>query len=146
GAVQANGRILMGGAFTKLGGQSRTNIGRLINTGPATQSLAFDGSTLTWMRGGTSPEVWRTTFEYSPDGASWTNLGGGSRIPGGWQLTGLVLPANTTFRARGYTAGGVDNASGWFAETITRPLILNEDPSNLTNNTRHTAPFTLYPS
>src|SRR6266702_5739664 len=87
-AVQADGRILVGGGFSTLGGQSRTNIGRLNDAGPATQSLTFDGSTLTWVRGGTSPEVWRTTFEYSPDGASWTNLGAGIRIPGGWQLAG----------------------------------------------------------
>src|SRR5260221_1818843 len=118
-AVQADGKILVGGGFTTLGGQSRTNIGRLDNTGPATQSLIFDGSTLTWMRGGTSPEVWRTTFEYSPDGGTaWTNLGAGSRIQGGWQLTGLALPTYSTFRARGYAVGGSDNASGWFVETI----------------------------
>src|SRR5207245_857346 len=54
-AVQADGKILVGGYFTTLGGQSRNYIGRLDNTGPPTQSLTFDGSTLTWMRGGTSP-------------------------------------------------------------------------------------------
>jgi hypothetical protein len=126
-AVQADGKILVGGGFTTLGGQSRNNIGRLSNTEPATQSLAFDGSTLTWMRGGTSPEVWRTTFEYSPDGASWSNLGAGSRITGGWQLTGLALPTNTAFRARGYTVGGYQNASGWFVETVLRqPLAISD--------------------
>src|SRR5947209_12918017 len=106
-AVQADGKILVGGQFTTLGGQSRNNIGRLNNTGPATQSLTFDGSTLTWLRGGTSPEVWRTTFEYSRNGASWINLGAGTRIAGGWQRTGLALPTNPTFRARGYTGNGV---------------------------------------
>jgi hypothetical protein len=126
-AVQADGKILVGGYFTTLGGHSRNNIGRLENTGPATQSLTFDGSTLTWVRGGASPEVWRTTFEYSPDGASWTNLGGGTRIPGGWQLGGLALPTNPTFRARGYTAGGQYNGSGWFVETVLRqPLAISD--------------------
>ena len=133
-AVQADGKILVGGDFTTLGGQSRNYIGRLNNTGPATQSLIFDGSTLTWTRGGTSPEVWRTTFEYSPDGRSWTNLGAGIRISGlpvgqagGWQLAGLALPTNTTFRARGYTVGGLDNASGWFVETVLRqPLAISD--------------------
>jgi len=126
-AVQADGKILVGGGFTTLAGQSRTNLGRLYNSGPATQNLSFDGSTLTWTRGGTSPEVWRTTFESSPDGASWTNLGGGSRIPGGWQLTGLALPTNTTIRARGYTVGGEFNGSGWFVETVLRqPLAISD--------------------
>jgi len=133
-AVQADGKILVGGQFSTLGGQSRDHIGRLNNTGPATQSLTFDGSTLTWMRGGTSPEVWRTTFEYSPHGASWTNLGGGIRIPGlpagqagGWRLTGLALPTNTTFRALGYTVGGYGNGSGWFVETVLRPALVISD-------------------
>jgi len=134
-ALQADGKILVGGHFSTLDGQSRTNIGRLNNTGPATQSLTFDGSALTWMRGGTSPEVWRTTFEYSPDGGnSWTDLGGGIRIAGlpagqagGWQLTGLALPTNTTFRARGYTVGGWDDSSSWFVETVLRqPLAISE--------------------
>ena len=124
-ALQADGKILVGGVFTTLGGQSRTNICRLVNTEPATQNLTFDGSTLTWMRGGTSPEVWRTTFEYSPDGASWINLGGGIRIPGGWQLAGLALPTNTTFRARGYTVTGGN--SSWFVETVLRqPLAISD--------------------
>ena len=104
-AVQADGKILVGGQFTTLGGQSRYHIGRLNNTGPAIQNLIFNGSTLTWTREGTSPEVWRTTFVCSDDGLTWTELGDGTRIPGGWQLTGLALPTIKMFRARGYTVG-----------------------------------------
>ena len=126
-AVQADGKILIGGNFTTLGGQSRTNVGRLDNTGPATQSLTFDGSTVTWTRGGTSPEVWRTTFEYSPDGTAWTSLGAGIRIPGGWQLTGLTLPTSTSFRARGDTVGGSADGSSWFVETILRQSLAISD-------------------
>ena len=80
-AVQADGKVLVGGNFTTLGGQPRANIGRLNNTEPATQSLSYDGSTITWLRGGTSPEVWRTTFDYSTNGSDWVNLGVGERIP-----------------------------------------------------------------
>jgi uncharacterized delta-60 repeat protein len=141
-AVQADGKILVGGQFSTLGGQSRNNIGRLNNTGPATQSLTFDGSTLTWMRGGTSPEVWRTTFDYSPDGAAWTNRGG-IRIAGGWQLTGLALPTNTTFRARGYTVGGFENGSSWFVETTIGPVAIITRPASLTNNAGTTAAFSV---
>ncbi len=47
-------------------GQTRNSIARLVNTGPATNDLSFDGSTITWLRGGTAPEVWRTAFDYSP--------------------------------------------------------------------------------
>jgi hypothetical protein len=71
------------------------------------------------MRGDASPEVWRTTFEYSPGaGASWTSLGAGIRIPGGWQLTGLALPANSTFQACGYTETGQIGGSGGMVEMV----------------------------
>jgi uncharacterized delta-60 repeat protein len=114
-AVQPDGRVLVGGLFTCLGDQARSNLGRLLNPTPATQSLAFDGSTITWLRGGSSPEVWRTTFESSKDGNGWTALGNGVRVPGGWQVTGVSLPANATIRARGFVAGG--GLSEWFVET-----------------------------
>jgi len=55
-AVQADGKILVGGFFTTLAGQPCTNLARLCNTEPATQSLSYGGSTLTWLRGGTSHE------------------------------------------------------------------------------------------
>jgi uncharacterized delta-60 repeat protein len=130
-AVQADGKILLGGDFTTLGGQSRTNIGRLNNTAPATQSLSFDGSTITWLRGGTSPEVWRTTFDFSTNDTDWASLGAGARTAGGWQLTGVSLPSpNGTIRARGYVTGG---NSAWFVETDlvvgAAPVILVNDPS-----------------
>ena len=105
--VQADGKILVGGFFTHLGGQLRSGLGRLDNTSPATQYLAHDGSAITWLRGGSSPEVWRTTFESSADGVNWTLLGAGTRIPGGWQLAGISLSPEANVRARGYAAGSV---------------------------------------
>ncbi len=140
-ALQADGKILVGGEFTTLGGQSRTNIGRLNNTAPATQNLILNGSTITWLRGGTSPEVWRTTFDFSTNGADWASLGAGARIPGlpagqagGWQLTSVSLPsANGTIRARGYVTGGQYQGSAWFVESDlvlgAPPVILVNDPS-----------------
>ena len=116
--VQPDGKILAGGWFTTLGGQSRSCLGRLTPTEPATQNLAFDGSTIIWQRGGSGPEVWRTTFDGLTNGSSWIPLGAGSRITGGWQLTGLTWPTNVILRARGFVASGDLNASGWFVETI----------------------------
>lgn len=110
--VQTDGKILVGGGFTTLGGQPRTNIARLNNTEPATQNLTYDGATIVWLRGGTSPEIWRTTFEVSTNGSDWIALGPGSRIPGGWQLPGVSLPLGATIRARGYVAG-----ASWLLET-----------------------------
>jgi len=112
-AVQPDGKILVGGAFTTLGGQARENLGRFNNTGPATQRLTYEGTTVTWLRGGTSPEVWRTAFEWSRDAVAWSSLGDGRRVPGGWELDGASLPSDGTLRARGYVGNG--NGS-WFVE------------------------------
>jgi len=120
-AVQVDGKILVGGEFNTLGGQPRKFIGRLSNTAPATQSLALNGSTLTWLRGGPSPEVWRTTFELSTNGVNWSSLGTGVRIAGGWELTGHATPPNATIRARGYSIGGQYSASASIVEAIIQP-------------------------
>ena len=121
-ALQTDGKVLVAGSFTTLGGQARNYVGRLENTGPATQNLAYDGATATWLRGGTSPEVWRTSFDRSIDGTNWVALGAGTRIPGGWQLTGVSVPPNSTLRARGFVAGGYLNSSGWFVESSVRTV------------------------
>jgi len=134
--LQPDGRILVGGDFTMLGGESRNRIGRLNNTHPATQSLACDGSNITWLRGGTSPEVWRTTFEASTNGTDWIGPVAPRRISGGWQFTNVALPVNTIIRARGFVAAGYDNASGWFVEhtIITAPPSIVVQPVSQTNN------------
>jgi len=121
-AIQADGRILVGGNFTILAGQTRNRLGRLNNTEPATQSLTRDDSAVTWLRGGTSPEVWRTTFEHSADGVTWTNLGAGTRVTNGWQLTGVSVPPGGTIRARGFVTGGMANVCGWFVEELAGAL------------------------
>ena len=140
-AVQADGEILVGGYFTILGGQSRNYIGRLTPTVPATQSLAFDGSTIIWLRGGSSPEVWRTSFEGSTNGSSWIPLGAGTRVAGGWQLSGLAWPTNAPLRARGFVAGGYLNGSGWFVETVAGPPVFVTQPTNQTVMVGETATF-----
>ena len=150
-AVQANGKILVSGSFTTLDGQPCSGLGRLNNTEPATQSLSFDGSTITWLRGGTSPEVWRTTFDYSTNGADWVNLGAGARIAGGWQLTGASLPsANGTIRARGYVTGGRYDGSAWFVESdlglTYRPPVFIFQPASQTNDADTTVTFSVVAS
>lgn len=132
-ALQADGKLLVGGWFATLGGLPRVDIGRLNNTDAATQSLTFGGTTIAWLRGGTSPEVWRTTFESSSDGTNWTSLGAGTRVAGGWQLSGVSVPDGSFIRARGAVAGGECNGSGWFVESTaqvaagTPPVIFLND-------------------
>ncbi len=139
-AVQADGKMLVGGEFTTLGGQTRGYIARLNNTGPATQSLSYDGSTITWLRGGSSPEVWRVTFDFSTNASTWSGLGAGSRVPGtGWQLTSVSPPPGGTIRARGYATGGEYNGSGWFVEAYWGSLAVVIEPSSLANDAGTTA-------
>jgi uncharacterized delta-60 repeat protein len=140
-ALQPDGRILAGGAFTALGGQTRNHIGRLNNPEPATQSLSFDGATIRWLRAGSSPEVWRTSFEASTNGTSWAALGSGSRIAGGWQLSGLSLPADLVIRARGPVVNGQLGGSDWSAETISGPPAITSQPAGRTNNAATLATF-----
>jgi uncharacterized delta-60 repeat protein len=114
-ALEANGRILLGGFFTSVNGQARNSFCRLANDA-ATESLSIPDSTqVQWMRGGSGPEVGQASFEVSTDGgANWTPLGPGTRIPGGWQRTGLSLPGSGSIRACGHTSGGgvIANSSG----------------------------------
>ncbi len=126
-AVRADGKVFAGGDFTRVDGQTRNRIARIENTGPATQSLQLAGTTATWMRGGTGPEVWRTIFETSVDGLTWSSLGEGTRVAGGWQRTGVTLPANTTLRTRGNVSGD-QYGSAWFVEAYiypNAPILLN---------------------
>jgi uncharacterized delta-60 repeat protein len=115
--IAADGSLFVGGWFTALNGQLCTDVGHVFITDTATQSLQYNGSTITWLRGGASPEVWRTTFEFTTNNFDWVSLGDGSRIPGGWRLQGVaLLDPNGTIRARGYDANGMGSASGWFLQ------------------------------
>ncbi|GAA5117743.1 choice-of-anchor D domain-containing protein [Luteolibacter yonseiensis] len=123
-AQQADGKVLLGGGFSALypngsvEGFPRRGFARIIND-PATQQLTVpDATRIRWMRGGSSPEVEQVTFEISTDnGTSYTLLGAGTRINGGWQLTDLSLPGGL-IRARGRTSCGWRNGSAGMMQTI----------------------------
>lgn len=143
-AQQSNGMIMAGGDFTMLGGGGwgmyrQDRVGRVSNTSLASNLLSvdFSGTTITWLRGGTSPEVYRVTFETSPDGANYTPLGNGTRINGGWKLAGVSLGAGDRFiRARGFYTTGSHNGSGSIVETI-----LNRGPVTNSISGRVVSPF-----
>jgi uncharacterized delta-60 repeat protein len=141
-AVQANGKVLVGGGFSTLAGQACSCLGRLNNTGPATQTLTSDGSNIAWMRGATSPEVWRTEFEFSTNGTDWVNLGAGTRTVGGWQRAASPAPTNSFIRGRGFVCGGYDNASSGVVEAFCGPLpLILAQPSSLITNFGATVSF-----
>ena len=121
-AIQADGKIVAGGGFTIIGGQTRNYIARLSADEAALQNLAVsaDGTAVTWTRGQSSPEIHDVTFEHSADLATWTPLGAGTRITGGWQLGGLSLPRGVSgyVRGRGQALGGFDNGSTSRMESV----------------------------
>jgi uncharacterized delta-60 repeat protein len=143
-ALQTDGKVLVGGSFTNLSGLSRNNFGRLNSTDTATQTLSLAGSTITWQRGGTIPEVWRSSFDFTTNGSDWVSLGAGTRIAGGWQLSGVPVPANASLRARGFLAGAEHNGSCWLTETVIGPPAVAEQPIGQTKIAGTTAVFSAF--
>src|SRR5213076_511744 len=90
------------------------------NDSAALQNLAVTQTTITWTRGGSSPQFTRVTFESSTDNVSYTPLGNGSSTGSDWILTGLNLPTGQNFyiRARGYYRSGFQNGSGSITESV----------------------------
>ncbi|MBX3733563.1 MAG: hypothetical protein KF791_13325 [Verrucomicrobiae bacterium] len=99
--LEVSGQIIITGDFEQVNGVSQYRISRLIND-PGTHSMAIPSATrVEWHRQGTRPEAAYAWFEHSADeGTTWTLLGPGHRIPGGWALTGVTLPATGSIRAR----------------------------------------------
>jgi len=128
-AVQADGKILAGGDFTSIGGQTRSGFARLSNDTAALQNLAVTQTTITWTRGGSSPQFTRVPFEYSTDNVNYTPLGNGTASGSNWILTGLNLPTGQNFyiRARGYYGSGQYNGSESITESV-RNAFLGEAP------------------
>lgn len=133
-ASQADGRLLLGGLFTTVNSTSAPRIARLLNE-PATQTMTVPSpARVEWLRGGTAPETSRVTFELSTNGGgSYTTLGVGARIGGGWELTGLALPASGQIRARAFPTSSYFNGSSGLVEQVMTysfgPEIVVEQPT-----------------
>jgi uncharacterized delta-60 repeat protein len=122
-AVLPDGKVLAGGSFTganSIGGQTRNLFARLTNDTAALQNLGMTQTTITWTRGGSSPQFTRVTFEYSTDNVGYSSLGSGTAAGNNWTLTGLNLSTgkNIYIRARGYYRGGFFNNSESITESV----------------------------
>lgn len=126
-AIQPDGKTLLGGAFNLVGGLPRVRVARLANTSPAQQAIAvtLNGSTVMWVRGGSSPEIATATFEKSTDGRNWTTLGQGVRASGGigfgWTINNVNLGAantNVLVRARGIVPTTNGGSSGLLEQRV----------------------------
>jgi uncharacterized delta-60 repeat protein len=128
-AVQTDGKIMAGGYFASIGGQTRSRFARLGNDTAALQNLALSQNTITWTRDGSSPQLTRAIFEYSTNSVNYTPLGNATAAGSNWTLTGLNLPTGTNIyiRARGFYRGGYLNGSQSIHESV-RNVFLTPQP------------------
>lgn len=112
---QADGKLLAAGGFATIAGSTRNFIARLSLPAAAVQSLSLQNGNVIWQRSGSSPELaLPPTIFYSVDNSNFSLLGTMSRITGGWQLSGIHMPAvGQTFylRAYGTLSSGFHNGS-----------------------------------
>ena len=133
--LQNDGRIFLGLNRPALESTAQNLITRIENNSASETLTTTGGTTINWLRGGSSPDVAYTTFELSTDGGvTWTPLGSGTRVTGGWEMTGLSLPASGLVRARGRTYSGHYNGSSGLVEQLcslelATPQMVIEDPA-----------------
>jgi uncharacterized delta-60 repeat protein len=105
---QPDGKILLFATLRNPNGTSLSGLVKLSNTPAANRLYIAGNSTIRWLRGGSSPEVSSVRFEVkSADSLDWTPLGAGMPVEGGWELSGLSLPASGQIRAAGRAAGSL---------------------------------------
>jgi uncharacterized delta-60 repeat protein len=141
-SLQPDGKILLGGNFTTLGGQTRNRIARL-NNGLAQQQLAFDGTNIVWSREGKGPEIQEAEFQYSSNGIDWQDLAAAEYTSNTWTLNGLNFPPQINIRARAAISGGYFNGSSGLLETIIGPPVVVAQPTSRTNNAATVATFSV---
>jgi len=137
--LQPDGKLFLGGDFDSVNGNGLKRLARYAY-GWAAESLAVaaDGTSATWRRSGTAPELREVWFEYCEDpdapGASWSFLGYGERVAGGWRIGNLNLGqfglgANRYLRAQGRVAG--DKGSGGALVESVRLYYLDPAPQTV---------------
>ena len=93
--------VLGDGTMVGRGDNSVTAVYAWHNTPASEEVRVLGANRVQWLRSGSSPEVSRVSFELTTNnGKSWTRLGYGTHIIGGWELLGLSLPPSGRVRAR----------------------------------------------
>lgn len=116
---QADGKLVVMGQFSFFNSVPRSLLVRLENN-PAVQSLTIPSpGRIQWLRSGSSPESSDVDFQLSTDGGTtWSDLGAATRISGGWERTGILLPANGQVRARARVYGAYGNSSRSILQSV----------------------------
>ena len=119
GTIQADGKIVFLYPGTINGGSTGYWFARVLNDATTESLTAASASRVQWLRGGAAPEAAYVTFDLSTDGGTtWSSLGYGSRISGGWEKTGLSLPGSGRIRARAQLFSGNHGESLGLVETV----------------------------
>ncbi len=130
-AAQVDGKVVLGGRFTTVGTSTRYDFARLPVMGPVTENWSYDGSSLTWLRDGISPEFQNVMLESSLDGSTWQPVLAGDRVPGGWQMNSVSLPAAQQLRVRGQASISGSHTSQ--AGTLLAAPVITTQPVSITN-------------
>jgi hypothetical protein len=126
-AMQADGKIVIGGGFRQVGNTVIPSIARLIND-PAEEQLIQSGENqIDWLRGSGAPEAQEVFFALSTDGGTtFADLGAGVRIPGGWSLLSSELAGLDRYHlqvsARTISGGGTGSSG------IVSSLLIHNQP------------------
>ena len=139
-ALQADGKILAGGEFTGIGGQTRNRFARLNNDTAALQNLAVTHRTITWSRGGSSPQFGVVRFALTTNQQNYFFLANGTSSGADWSVTGLNLPTGENFyiQALNWSGSGLYNGSQNLTEAVRNafliPLVV---PSSVVSRKTH---------
>jgi len=132
-ALQRDGKIVVGGNFGMIGGQSRIRLAKISNTYLATETMwTASPRFLEWNNSSAAPQVQRVTFEKSTDGVNYTLLGNGtvSLSTTLWSLTGRGFGSGF-IRVRGYYPDASNRASSieavYFVPTKNTPFDFDGD-------------------
>jgi uncharacterized delta-60 repeat protein len=131
-SVLRDGSVAVGGSFTSIGGTTRKYFARLAPNCPAISEISWSGSSVSWIQGGSSPEVSQATFEVFESGQGWRALGIGKPTATGWELNGVTIPSGSTVRARGPVSGGRYCGSGSEVSASAGPPVITSSSFNRT--------------
>ena len=140
-ALQQDGKVLAGGVFTSIGGQSRNRFARLSNDTAAFSTLKVTQSTITLTQGGSAPQFTHVSFgsDYEYDGI-YGLVGTGTPQGSSFTLTGQNFPTGQDFliRSRGYFRTGYLNGSETTEHNIRNVfLTLPPTPSQVVSRKLH---------
>ncbi len=112
-AIQADGKVLIGGDFSSVGGVSRSKFARLTNDTYAISDIIITRNSVTLRLAGSSPQTNLARFELSTDGgATFTFLGNGTQSlsPSNNPKIGSLSP--TSPQSSNYTLNGLNLPTG----------------------------------